>query len=92
MDTKGSGAVLVAGILGILILAAIIFIAIASRECNDNDDCPANNYCGSDFECHEFPTAGKTSYVLETIIIGISLIIATYIFRRGKGRIRRIDA
>ena len=51
----------------VIILIALVFIGwlvnLNSRECNSNKDCKKDSYCGSDFNCHEFPVIEKTSII-----------------------------
>ena len=77
---------LIAIILAIIILA-VYLVGIAQRDCNSNKDCPENAYCGTDYECHDFPQqilVKEANYVPASIIFGISLIIAAYVYRGGK--------
>ena len=58
-----------------------------SREagCRSNRDCGSEAYCGSDFECHQYPTIQKTvveyNFLGPSIIVGIAIIIAAIIFK-----------
>jgi len=84
---KGSVAVSIVAIILALVILGIFIINIALRECNSNRDCPDNAYCGSDYECHYYPKEivyTKSAYLWPTIILGICLIVAAYIYRGGK--------
>ncbi len=82
-----------AGLIVILIIVIVLFflgwlINISQRECKSNRDCGSEAYCGSDFSCHTYPSIQKTvvQYNLfwPAVIIGIAIIIATWIFREAK--------
>ena len=85
MDAKGSMALAIVAVLLAMIVLGVFLVNVAMRDCNGNQDCPANAYCGSDYECHEFPQqiVLKQSNLWPALILGICLIIAAYIFRRG---------
>ncbi len=62
----------------IIVIAAIFLgwlINFTSRECRSNSQCPKDNYCGSDFSCHQIPiiekTAVENSLLMPSIILGI---------------------
>ena len=81
-------------IVTIILIIIIVIVAIAwlvnlsSRECDNNNDCNPNSYCGSDFKCHEFPIiekeVAKNSLLMPSIILGIAIIVSSYILRSGK--------
>ncbi len=80
------GLAIVAGILALTILA-IYIIGVATRECNNNKDCSENSYCGSDYSCHEYPSqiiVKDYKFLGSSLILGICLIIAAYVYRSGK--------
>lgn len=86
MHKKGNAVAIVAVVLAFIILIMFL-INIASRECKNNNDCAQNQYCSTDYECHEFPAqvvVKETNYIPAALIIGVALIIAAYIFRGGK--------
>jgi len=70
----------------VFILFLIIFNIKYNRECSKDSECGEDHYCGADFACHQHPVIEKVLYkndfVIPSIIIGISLIIAAIIFRR----------
>ncbi|MBI2548890.1 hypothetical protein HYW21_06080 [Candidatus Woesearchaeota archaeon] len=73
-------------LLAIIALLVIIIIIVARdlfipRECKEDDDCAANQYCGSDFECHDIPIVKENSFIVPALIIAIGLIIAAIILR-----------
>ena len=83
---KKAAAQFVIGVLALIILAFLI-VNIATRECNKNSECNNDSYCGSDYECHKYPDkiiVKKNTFLLPAIILGTSLIVAAYIFRRKK--------
>ena len=62
----------------IIIIAAIVWlVSLGGRECSKNEDCKAQQYCGSDFSCHDFPVIEKTVY--EVSLVGPALIVAAAI-------------
>jgi len=81
---------------GMTIILIIVIVALFlgwlinfnHRECNSNKECSSESYCGSDFSCHQYPTIQKTvvqyNLLWPAVIIGISMIIAAFIFRREK--------
>ena len=87
MNKKGS----VILVTAILLLGAIIMVILAAnlslRECNNNGDCSADSYCGSNYQCLPYPeevVVRDNNYLLAAIVLGVSMIIAAYILRRGK--------
>ncbi len=87
MNKKGSLALAIVAIILALIILAVYLVNVSQRECNSNRDCPGNAYCGNDYDCHAFPeqiVVKENNLVPAAIIIGTALIIASYIFRKGK--------
>ncbi len=87
LHKKGSTALALIAIILAIIILAVYLVGIAQRDCNSNKDCPENAYCGTDYECHDFPQqilVKEANYVPAALIFGINLIIATYIYRGGK--------
>lgn len=84
MNKKASATI----ILGILLILVILGLGIniASRECNSNDECPKEHYCGSDFRCHKIPvikeTIVKNNLLLPSIIIASAIIISSWILNK----------
>jgi len=73
-------------ILAVIILKMYL-IGIAERECSSNRDCSDNEYCGNDYQCHEYPAkiiVQDNNYIPAALIVGIAIIVASYIFRGGK--------
>lgn len=66
--------------------ATIIKFMEGSHECNQNSDCSANNYCGSDFKCHSYPTIEnnivKTDWTTPAAILGLAIVFAAFILRK----------
>ncbi len=90
MDQKASGGIAALPIIAI-ILAVIVFgmflVNLASRQCNSNRDCPGNAYCGTDYECHEFPqqiVTSQNNFLPAALIFGGSIILAAFILRWKK--------
>ena len=87
MNKKGSAALAIVAVILALVILGVFLISIAQRECNSNRDCPGNAYCGTDYECHNFPeqiVVKENNFIPAAIIVGTSLIISAYIFRKGK--------
>lgn len=84
----------------VIILIAVVFIGwlvnLGSRECNSNKDCEEEQYCGSDFACHNMPIIEKTvvkgSLTLPVFLICITVIVLALIwkweviFKRKEGK------
>jgi len=55
------------------------------RECNSNSDCSQDQYCGSDFSCHNIPVIEKTivkrSWTLPILIICSTIVALAIIFK-----------
>ncbi|MEK6828261.1 MAG: hypothetical protein AABX78_02825 [Nanoarchaeota archaeon] len=82
----------------LLVIIVIVFflgwlVNIGQRECKSNRDCGSESYCGSDFSCHSYPTIQKTvvQYNLfwPAVILGLAIVIATWIFKGGELRFRK---
>lgn len=68
--------------LSIIGANAIIKFAEGKHECNENKDCVSNSYCGSDFECHEFPTRpAQTNWIIPSLIVSACIIVGAVIVR-----------
>ncbi len=92
MNKKGISYLGVIAVILALIILIMIIVDINSRECNGNKDCPMNAYCNTNYECQEFPNEivyEKNNFLFSTIILGISLIVAAYIFRGGKNPFKK---
>jgi len=85
LNRKADGGLTAIVIILIVIILLGWLIKVNSRECNSNKDCKEDQYCGSDFSCHQIPVIEKTvvkrSYTLPTLIASITLIILAVIFR-----------
>ena len=79
--------IVIIGVLGIGMLANL-----GSRECNSNKSCNSDEYCGSDFACHQIPVIEKTlinnNFIMPSIIVGIAIIMASFILKSGKLKFR----
>lgn len=68
--------------------AAALQLMEGQKECETNDDCTSDNYCGSDFKCHEYPSIEKTivkkDYTTAAGIIGLCIIIVALILRKRR--------
>ena len=84
MKNKKGNALVVVLVIIIVIWVVWWTIGIANRECEKDVDCGGEQYCGSDFTCHDFKVIEKTviqnyDYVKPAIILGIAMVIATLI-------------
>ena len=82
MNKKGAATL----ILSVVLIVFLVGWAINTigRECNSNQDCKENFYCGSDFSCHEFPTIieEKNNLLWPALILGIAIVAAAFIFKK----------
>ncbi len=87
MNTKGSvGIIIIAVALALVVLGSFL-INLAGRDCNSNKDCPQSAYCGSDYECHEYPKSivvEKNSFVPASIIISLGLVLTAFVHKTGR--------
>ncbi len=88
MRTKKAEAWLGAIFIIIIILLFLAWIVTyAQRECNSNEDCAKDSYCGSDFDCHRHPIImqekiiSQNDYTGAAFILGLSLVVAALILR-----------
>ena len=87
MAKQGSMVIVVLAIILACIVIVLFAVDLATRQCNNNGDCSANAYCGSDNECHEYPeqiVVQENNFVPAAIIFGIAIIIAAVIVRWKK--------
>ena len=87
MNKRGGAALALIAMVLALIILAFYLVNVNSRECNGNEDCSLEAYCGNDYKCHDFPdqvVVKENSFILAAIILGASMIIAALIFRKGK--------
>jgi hypothetical protein len=70
----------------ILIILVSYGVKVSSRECSSNADCRDNQYCGSDYKCHNLRTITvyKQDLILPSIIIAIALIAGAVILKKKK--------
>ncbi len=89
MNKKGSlGLIIVIVILSLVILS-VYLVGVATRGCNSNKDCAKSAYCGTDYECHDFPKeiiVKENNFVPASVILSIGLITSALIFRKGGGK------
>jgi len=55
------------GLTAVLIIIVIVaflgyLVNFGGRECRVNSDCGNENYCGSDFACHQIPIIEKNNF------------------------------
>ena len=87
MHKKGALALGIVAVLLALIILAGYLMNVSMRNCNSNNECPANAYCGSDYECHEFPeqiVVKENNFLPASIVLGMSFIIGVIILKMGK--------
>ena len=87
---------IIGGIIGLLFLInhIVFFANNFVRDCSENLECTENQYCGSDFKCHEIPIRQQTiveqyySYNLigPALILGIALVGSAFILKKRKNR------
>jgi len=76
-----------AAVVSILLVIAVLALLTErfNRECNSNNDCSKEQYCGSDFSCHDIPIIQKDtvkiSLTLPITILSITAIILAIICR-----------
>ncbi|VVB81336.1 Uncharacterised protein [uncultured archaeon] len=84
-----------AGFSGIFMIVIVIALSVAGaltlyriadaqKECKANTDCPAENYCGSDFKCHPFPKIEivKFDFAIPALIVGLCIVLAAMIVKK----------
>lgn len=83
---KGSAVVLgISTVILALVILSAYLINVAQRECNSNNNCPEDAYCGSDHECHVFPEqiiVRESNFLPAAFVLGIALITAAWLFRK----------
>lgn len=70
-----------------VVIVGFFLVSLATRECSSNKDCQESAYCGSDYECHDYPqqiVVKENSFLPAAIVFGIALILAAYVYRGGK--------
>jgi len=87
LNKKGDASLVI--IIIFLVIGIIWFLtALNSRECNSNKDCTDEQYCGSDFACHQIPiierTIVKRSLTLPILIICATIVALAIIWRWEK--------
>lgn len=85
-NKKGAAIAIVAIILSLTILGWVL-VNFSLRDCNNNTDCPSNAYCGSDYECHEFPQqiiVKESNFIPASLILGTMLLISVILFKMDK--------
>ena len=78
------------GVFVIIVFVVYIlfyFVQFAGRECYRDSDCPAGNYCGSDYSCHIVPAASERviqsqPQLASALIIALAIIVAAFIIRK----------
>lgn len=90
LNKKGIAELALIVIIVIIIIAIGSFINFTNRECNGNNDCREDQYCGSDYSCHNIPVIKKEPKVTNinllpaAFVLGIAGIIITIILRFDK--------
>ena len=87
MDKKANAGVILIAII-IIIVVLYCWTIVLNRECRSNKDCNDEEYCGSDFACHQIPiierTIVKTSPVLPILFICMTIVALALIWRWEK--------
>ncbi|MBI2138608.1 hypothetical protein HYU13_03400 [Candidatus Woesearchaeota archaeon] len=60
LGKKGDGGLSI-GIFILVVFLIIFWIDNAGKECKRDSGCKENQYCGSDFSCHDFPGSASAS-------------------------------
>jgi hypothetical protein len=85
-NKKGQGSVVLIIILAIVVI--VWLVSYAGRQCNKNEDCKQNFYCGADFKCHEFPVivkeVEKNNLLWPSVFLSLGIIGAALILRGRK--------
>ncbi len=87
MDHKGNVVLIVFILIVVLLSFILIVVEIASVECNNNRDCPADSYCNADNECRQYPeevVVREQSFLGAAWVIGMALVVAAIILRVGQ--------
>jgi len=91
MQNKKGSVVIIILILLIIIIVIAWLVSLSGRECEEDNDCLENHYCGSDFTCHEHPViekeVTKNRLLGPSIILGLCVIISAVILRYKKKEI-----
>ena len=94
MNKKGE--LFIIGSLVVIVILLIIVLGVerSGRECNGNDDCKNNQYCGSDFKCHNHPVIEKNvvryDFTWAGIVVALSILAAAFIIN-GKWSLKLIN-
>ncbi len=86
MDKKGSLALIAAIIVLCLVILAYVLIDVSMWDCHNNRDCQSNAYCGTDHECHEYPSQVlvKNNYTGTAFVFGIFLFLSVFFYKTGR--------
>ena len=82
----------------LLVLIVIILIGygikMSSRQCDSNIDCKENQYCGSDFKCHDFKIIKvyKHDLILPAAIVAAALVIGAVVLKKKKDKAEQTTA
>lgn len=88
------------GVLWLYLIAIVLGIAIvimissnlALRECSNNSDCSNDSYCSSNYQCIQYPeqiVVKQNNYLPAAIVLGVSMVVAAFIFRKGEFNLRK---
>lgn len=85
MDKKGSLGLIAAIIVLGLVILAYVLVDVSMWECHNNGDCQSNAYCGTDHECHEYPSQVlvKNNYTGTAFVFGLFLFLSVYVYKTG---------
>ncbi len=90
LGKKGDGGILSIGIFILVVFLIIFWIDNSTKECKRDSSCKENQYCGSDFSCHDFPAVkqaesrsiGSSGIVWAASLIAFGMIAAAIIFTK----------
>ena len=76
-------------IIPIVVALALVIIlwnivGTITKECTGDRQCNVNEYCGSDFKCHEHPQITNNNFIPAATIMGFAIIAAAIIMRWRK--------
>ena len=77
---KGDAGVGVIFIIVVIVLFLMWVVTYSQRECNSNEDCSKDSYCGSDFSCHQYPNivqqkVAAADYTVPAFLLGLSIVV-----------------
>jgi len=85
LNKKAEGMWIIVLVVVIILIILWLLLGYAIRQCSYDSQCPADNYCGSDFKCHQYKVVERnlvvTDYSTPAAIVAIAIIIGAIIIR-----------